>query len=85
MMRYSPNPHDIEPIERRLEAAFTRVKPRDEFIGNLRQRLIYPAPEIMAVHPSQMAWWILLGIAAGLLLTLGILLGTLLLKQRAKT
>lgn len=83
MMQYLPNPYELEPIERQLEAAFTRVKPRDEFIGNLRQRLIYPAPEIMAVHPSQTVWWIMLALGAGLLLTLGILLG-ILLHKRAK-
>ncbi len=78
------NPYDIDSIERRLESAFSRVKPRDEFIGNLRQRLVYPAPEIMAVHPSQMVWWMMLAIFGGLLLTFGVILGFILTKKQTK-
>lgn len=85
MTHYIHNPDDVDSIERRLEAVFERVKPRDEFIGNLRQRLVYPAPEVMAVHPSQMVWWMILAIAGGLLLTLGIVLGLILQKRQAKT
>lgn len=84
MTQYIPNPYDLEPLERRLAAAFARVKPREEFIGDLRQRLIYPAPEIMAVHPSQLAWWLLIAASSGILLTLGILLGIYMQKRRSK-
>lgn len=65
----SKDTFEIEQLERDLESALRPVSPRTEFVGHLRQRLIYPSPEIVDIRRPPTAFWVMLGVLAGIILT----------------
>ncbi len=57
---------DLGDLEHSLETALQPVRPREEFIGHLRQRLVYPSAEVIEIQRAHMGTWILFGIFSGL-------------------